>query len=66
MKSASFIQCLINLVVFSGIFAVYQVFFSIILRINAYSVVATRSGKQTHSVYSTGGPKAESPLSQGP
>ena len=39
------------------------------------SVVATRSGKQTHSegqcrewsaLYYTGGPKAESPLSQGP
>ena len=37
-------------------------------------VVATHSGKQTHSegqcrwsaVYNTGGPKAESPLSQGP
>ena len=42
---------------------------------NAPNVVATRSGKQTHSegqcrqwsaVYDTGGPKAESPLSQGP
>ena len=41
----------------------------------AYSVVAMRSGKQTRSegqcrewsaVYYTGGPKAESPLSQGP
>ena len=40
-----------------------------------YSVVTTRSGKQTHSerhcrewsaVYYTSGPKAESPLSQGP
>ena len=40
-----------------------------------YNVVATRSGKQTHSegqcrswgaVDYTGGPKAESPLSQGP
>ena len=40
-----------------------------------YRVVATCSGKQTHSegqcrewsaVYYTGGPKAESPLSQGP
>ena len=39
------------------------------------SAVATRSGKQTHSegqcrqwsaVYYTGGPKAESPLGQGP
>ena len=38
-------------------------------------VVATRSGKQTHSegqckqwgaAYDTGGPKAESPLNQGP
>ena len=42
---------------------------------NAPNVVATRSRKQTHSegqcrqwsaVYYTGGPKAESPLSQGP
>ena len=42
---------------------------------HAPNVVATRSGKQTHSegqcrqwsvVYYTGGPKAESPLSQGP
>ena len=42
---------------------------------NAQNVVATCSGKQTHSegqcrqwsaVYCTGGPKAESPLSQGP
>ena len=39
-----------------------------------YGGVATRSGKQTHSgryrqwsaAYYTGGPKAESPLSQGP
>ena len=40
-----------------------------------YSVVSTRSGKQTHSerdcrewsaVYYTSGPKEESPLSQGP
>ena len=44
-------------------------------QILSFCVVATHSGKQTHSegqcrqwsaVYYTGGPKAESPLSQGP
>ena len=43
--------------------------------VSSESVVATPSGKQTHSegqrrewsaIYYTGGPKAESPLSQGP
>jgi len=58
---------------------VYMLFLPDILHLERPSdhpiVVATRSGKQTHSegqcrqwsaVYYTGGPKAESPLSQGP